>query len=62
MNLVEDVHEYGVKQHTRSVSMLYVPQGRARTSESWVSFVKAQTSRHRRHREGHFDWQSQQGE
>lgn len=24
MNLVEDVHEYGVKQHTRSVSMLYV--------------------------------------
>lgn len=24
MNLVEDVHEYGVKQHTPSVSMLYV--------------------------------------
>lgn len=24
MKLVEDVHEYGVKQHTPSVSMLYV--------------------------------------
>ena len=24
MNLAEDVHEYGVKQHTPSVSMLYV--------------------------------------
>lgn len=24
MNLVGDVHEYGVKQHIRSASMLYV--------------------------------------